>query len=84
MGKLTIWHGGVKVFPVEQVTVSTDPADKFNTCTHRSDKEVSETKSTCCSSRVITGYKCIKLKIHPLSAERCKGCLHYQVKSSPQ
>ncbi len=84
MGKLTIWHGGVKVYPVENLVASTDPADKFNTCANRSEKEVSEIKRTCCNSTAVIGYKCIKLSIHPLSAERCKECLHYQAKPGAQ
>lgn len=82
ISELTIWQGGVKVFPVEVSNIPSDlsATDKFNTCINRSAEQETRVIRTCCSSREQTGYACIKLGIFPLPAERCKECLHYEPK----
>lgn len=85
MANLTIWHGSVKVFPVESSTNPDEvsPSDKFNTCEYRSGEPQTRTIKTCCSSKERTGYACNKLGIFPLSAERCKACKEYRAKQPP-
>ena len=88
MAQLTIWHGGVKVFPLKEpeivapTTLNNEEFEKqkFSTCQFRTDNQESRTVRTCCSSVERTGYACKKLGIFPLAKERCQGCLHYQAK----
>ena len=59
-----------------------DP-DKFNTCVHRSENEMEETRRQCCGQRgLVRGHKCFALKIFPLSAGQCITCGTYQAKTA--
>jgi hypothetical protein len=52
-----------------------DAIEKFETCKFRSSNQL--TKVSCCSGN-ITGFRCTKLNIYPLSfKDNCKDCSQY-------
>ena len=51
-------------------------AEKFETCKFRSQNKI--VKISCCSSKNIEGYRCVKLDIFPLSYQiHCHVCKEY-------
>ena len=82
---LVIYGTNNKPRVVERAGENMSDPTKFNTCTHRSETEVTEPKRNCC--RVIAeynGFKCHKRGIIPLNATTCFSCEEYQAKETPQ
>ncbi len=81
MPDLTIWHGSVKVFPVETPKKVENgaavPYNNFETCVHRSAEIESHVIKTCCSQVTKRGHRCNKLQIFPLTANACINCSEY-------
>lgn len=79
-------HSIPDTITIDGVTVTrvgaepTNP-DKFNTCMHRSENEIEESKRMCCGQRsLLKGFRCFELKIFPLSQNMCVNCAQYQAK----
>lgn len=51
--------------------------EKFETCSHRSETEVDSVVATCCSSKLVTGYKCFKRGFPRVLPSICKNCGDY-------
>lgn len=54
--------------------------EKFETCSHRSETEVDSVIPTCCSSVLITAFKCYKRGFPRVVPTICKTCGDYSKK----
>jgi len=55
----------------------------FDTCKHRSSKELKFGKKFCCGSNVREAFYCYKLKIEGVSPDICQNCEHYESREEP-